>query len=118
MEVSLSTPPTEQVESADGQAVSAGPTASLIPQFIAFHTLAMRVDTLGDLPDGTVWIRTNTGVFQATTTDKIPSDRLLSLIQAGRIYALWAEQMDRHQEMPPDWRAVMPKAKLDGPERH
>lgn len=77
------------------------------PLFISFHELAMRIDHLGDLPSGSIYLRLKNGIYEPFNTSKIPSDKLLPLIEAGRIYAMWDRRFVTMEEAGPEW----PKAR-------
>lgn len=91
----------EQVAEAQAQAVPATPAKGSL--YASIHTLLMRVDALGDLPSGQVYIQTKAGVLEPFTTDRIPSHQLLELIEGGKVYAIWGHRFERMEEVDGDW---------------
>lgn len=67
----------------------------------------MRIGTLGDLASGTVYLRLKNGTLEQWNTSKIPSEKILPLIDAGRVYVPWDHRYLEFDELGPEW----PKAR-------
>lgn len=76
------------------------------PTFISEHTLLMRVDSLVDLPSGTIFIRKDELMLRSIQTDKIPTDKQADLhdaIAAGTVYCFWDYRKLEFDELDPHW---------------
>lgn len=99
------TPPRTEPAVPEATAVEQAPQKGA--RFASMHTLVMRADSLGDLGSGSCFIRNKEGLLQPYTTDKIPSDRLLELLESGRLYTLWDHRYLEFDDLSPEW----PKAR-------
>ena len=85
------------------------------PRFASIHTLLMRIESLGDLASGTVYLRLKNGTLEPWSTSKIPSEKLLPLIEAGRVWVPWDHRYIEFDELGPEWpRGVRSVEQGDG----
>lgn len=103
MEVSPAPTPATDAQPAVSEVKAPVPTTPSPCRYAAVSTLLMRVDKLGDLPSGSVMIRTKLGVLEPFTTDKIPTDKLVDLIEQGRVYAIWGNRYAEFDELEEVW---------------
>lgn len=103
MEVSPAPTPAADAQPAVSEVKAPVSTTPPPCRYAAVSTLLMRVDELGDLPSGSVMIRTKLGVLEPFTTDKIPTDKLVELMEQGRVYAIWGNRYAEFEDLDEGW---------------
>ncbi len=71
--------------------------------FASIHTLLRRVDALDELNPGACYIRNKNGILEPWNTERIPTDKLLPLVENGRLYTVWDHRYLEFDELTPDW---------------